>query len=59
MSFLENALSAIINGKSTVNKPIFIKDFNQENEQLKDLMELSKKIISGKKEFIYSNVMSP
>lgn len=52
MSFLENALSAIINGKGTVNKPIFIKDFNQENEQLKDLIELSKKIISGKKELI-------
>lgn len=50
MSFLENALSTIINGKKTVTKPIFIKEFNKDNEQLADLIELSKRIISSKKE---------
>lgn len=52
MSFLENAFSAIINSKKTVTKPIFIKEFDKDNEQLKDLIELSSKVISGKKELI-------
>ena len=38
--------------KKTVTKPIFIKDFNKDNEQLKDLIELSNKVISSKKELI-------
>ena len=52
MSFLENALSAIINSKKTVTKPIFIKEFDKDNEQLKDLLALSKIVITGKKELI-------
>lgn len=52
MSFLENALSTLINGKKTVTKPIFIKEFNRDNEQLKDLMVLSSGVISSKKELI-------
>jgi len=49
MSFLENAISAIINSKKTVTKPIFIKEFNKDNEQLKDLIELSSKVFTSKK----------
>jgi len=51
MSFLENVISAIIKGKKTVTKPIVIKEFTQDNEQLKDLIELSNKVVSGTKKF--------
>ncbi|MCB2308603.1 NERD domain-containing protein [Clostridium estertheticum] len=57
MSFLENAISAIIKGKKTVTKPIFIKEFTQDNEQLKDLIELSNKVVSGKKRLIDRDII--
>jgi len=57
MSFLENAISAIINSKKTVTKPIFIKEFNKDNEQLKDLIELSSKIFSSKKKLIDRDIV--
>ncbi|HEY8889652.1 MAG TPA: NERD domain-containing protein [Clostridium sp.] len=57
MSFLENAISAIINSKKTVTKPIFIKKFTRDNEQLKDLIELSNKVVSGKKRLIDRDIM--
>ncbi|MBU3200956.1 NERD domain-containing protein [Clostridium estertheticum] len=57
MSFLENAISAIIKGKKTVTRPIFIKEFTQDNEQLKDLIELSNKVGSGKKGLIDRDIV--
>ncbi|MCB2358610.1 HRDC domain-containing protein [Clostridium estertheticum] len=57
MSFLENAISAIIKGKKTVIKPIFIKEFTQDNKQLKDLIELSNKVVSGKKRLIDRDII--
>ena len=57
MSFLENAISAIIKGKKTVTRPIFIKEFTQDNEQLKDLIELSNKVSSGKKKLIDRDII--
>ncbi|KZL88627.1 hypothetical protein [Clostridium magnum] len=51
MAFLENALNLIFS-KSTITSPIFIKDFQKENEQLRDLIELSCKVTSNKKKYI-------
>lgn len=51
MAFLENALNLIFS-KSTITNPIFIRDFQKENEQLRDLIELSCKVTSSKKNFI-------
>ncbi|GEM_PF-6816471 len=50
MSFLENAISAIIKGKKTVTKPIFIKKFTPDNEQLKDLIALQIRSVQVKKD---------
>lgn len=52
MSFLEKAVYSVINGKRTITSPIFVKDFERNNQQLLDLIELSKKVTSSKKEFI-------
>ena len=52
MSLLEKAAFRLINGKSTVKAPIFIKKFEKENQQLKDLMEISNKVDSNKKKLI-------
>jgi len=57
MSFLENAISAIINSKKTVTKPIFIKEFNKDSEQLKDLIELSSKVFTSKKKLIDRDIV--
>jgi hypothetical protein len=52
MSILMKTAYALINGKRTIDRPIFIKDFINENEQLLDLIELSNKVDVNKKEFI-------
>lgn len=52
MSLVDKALYAMINGKKTITEPTFIKDFEKENQQLLDLIELSKKTTSDKKELI-------
>lgn len=52
MSLIEKALDAMIFGKKTITSPIFLKDFEKENQQLKDLIELSKKVPADKKEYI-------
>jgi hypothetical protein len=52
MSILEKAAYALINGKRTIDRPIFIKEFENENEQLLDLIELSSKVGVNKKEII-------
>lgn len=51
-SLIDSALYALMNGKKTITQPTFVKDFEKENQQLKDLIELSKKITSAKKELI-------
>lgn len=57
MAFLENVLYSVINGKRTITGPIFIKDFDKNNQQLNDLMELSKKVTSIKKDFMERDIM--
>ncbi|MFD3157930.1 NERD domain-containing protein [Haloimpatiens sp. FM7330] len=52
MSFIGKALSNMINGKRTITKPTFLKEFTKENNQLNDLLKLSKKVIGNKKELI-------
>lgn len=52
MSLLENAIYRLVNGKKTITGPMFLKDFEKENEQLKDLLELSNKVTSAKKDII-------
>ncbi|MGB7605932.1 MAG: NERD domain-containing protein [Lutisporaceae bacterium] len=52
MTLIDKAIYALINGKKTINEPIFMKEFKKENQQLIDLIELSKKVVSDKKENI-------
>ncbi|KAJ52560.1 hypothetical protein BD780_000803 [Clostridium tetanomorphum] len=52
MPFLENAIYRLVNGKRTLTSPIFLKSFQKENDQLKDLLELSSKVTSNKKNII-------
>lgn len=56
MSLIEKALYTMINGKRTVTHPIFIKEFERENQQLKDLIELSSKVTSSKGEIIKRDI---
>ena len=46
MSLLEKAVYGLINAKRTVKSPIFVKEFEKENQQLRDLIELSNKVSS-------------
>jgi len=57
ISFLEKAVYSIINGKITITKPIFIKDFEKNNQQLMDLIELSKRVTSDKKDLIDRDIL--
>lgn len=53
MNLVEKLIYRAINGKVTIDKPIFIKDFEKDNGQLKDLIRLSSKVASlDKKELI-------
>lgn len=52
MSLVEKAAYLLINGKRTITKPIFLKEFSKDNKQLNDLMELSKNLPKDKKVFI-------
>ncbi|MGH4139478.1 NERD domain-containing protein [Clostridium sp.] len=52
MSLLEKAVLGLINAKRTVKSPIFVKEFEKENQQLKDLIEISSKVSSDKKKLI-------
>lgn len=56
MSLLGKAVYRLINGKKEITEPIFLKEFQRENDQLKDLMELSKRVSSNKKEFIERDI---
>ncbi|WP_099191944.1 NERD domain-containing protein [Tepidibacter mesophilus] len=51
MSLVQDALLSIFK-KRTINQPIFLKEFDKNNAQINDLIELSQKVISNKKEFI-------
>jgi hypothetical protein len=58
MSLLEKAAFRLINGKSTITSPIFVKEFEKENQQLKDLIGLSNKVNnSNKKEVVDRDIM--
>jgi hypothetical protein len=52
MSLVDKAIFRLVNGKRTVTSPIFVKKFEKENQQLKDLIELSNKVNSNKKKLI-------
>lgn len=56
MSLIEKAMYRLINGKKEITEPIFLKEFEMENDQLKDLIELSNKIVSNKKELIERDI---
>ncbi|HEY8889666.1 MAG TPA: NERD domain-containing protein [Clostridium sp.] len=57
MSLLEKAAFRLINGKRTVTAPIFIKEFEKENQQLKDLIDLSNRVSSDKKKLIDRDII--
>lgn len=40
VSLLEKGLYRMFNGKRTINSTIFLKEFEEENTQLKELIEL-------------------
>jgi len=56
MAFIDKAVYALINGKKNIKEPIFMKEFDRENQQLKDLIELSSKVTSDKKELINRDI---
>jgi len=56
MSLIEKGLFRMINGKRTINSPIFLKEFDAENNQLNDLIKLSNKVKSNKKEYIDKDI---
>ena len=57
MSLIENAIYGLLNGKKTIIKPIFIKDFEKENQLLTDLQTLSARVTSTKKKYIDRDIM--
>lgn len=57
MSLLEKAMYRLLNGKKEITEPIFLKEFEKENKQLRDLIELSKKVTSNKKELIERDIL--
>lgn len=56
MSLIEKGLFRITNGKRTINSPIFLKEFDSDNNQLNDLIELSNKVKSNKREYIDKDI---
>lgn len=50
-------IDKIIENMRNIKEPVFLKDFESENSQIKDLMELSKKVSEDKKEFIDRDIM--
>lgn len=53
LGFLDKVIYDLANGgKRTITKPLFLKDFTKENQQLIDLQQLSQKVVSKKKERI-------
>ncbi|HBZ6638294.1 NERD domain-containing protein [Clostridium botulinum] len=57
MSLLEKGLYRVFNGKRTINSTIFLKEFEKENTQLKELIELSKKVSGECKEKIDKDIL--
>lgn len=57
MSLIDEAIYSVMNkGKRTVTTPIFVKEFEAESQQFKDLIELSQKVLSKKKDFIEKDI---
>ena len=59
MLFLNKLLDAVKNlvlYNKSIEKPIFIKDFTEENALLRDLTDLSQKVSSYKKELILRDI---
>ncbi|WP_338472824.1 NERD domain-containing protein [Niallia sp. XMNu-256] len=56
MSLLDKAVYRLMNGKKAITRPIFIKDFERENQQLMDLIELSDRVKSNKKKLIDKDI---
>ncbi|NFJ59599.1 NERD domain-containing protein [Clostridium botulinum] len=57
VSLLEKGLYRVFNGKRTINSTIFLKEFEKENTQLKELIELSKKVSGECKEKIDKDIL--
>lgn len=49
MALIDKAIYALVNGKKTITEPLFDKEFDRENQQMKDLLDLSPKVKSDKK----------
>lgn len=57
MSLFDEAIYSLINkGKRTVTSPIFVKKFEVENQQLTNLIELSQKVLSKRKDLIEKDI---
>ncbi|NFN94679.1 aldolase [Clostridium botulinum] len=57
VSLLEKGLYRMFNGKRTINSTIFLKEFEEENTQLKELIEVSKKVSGECKEKIDKDIL--
>ena len=56
MSLIEKVFYKVFNGKKTIERPVFIKKFEQENQQLIDLINLSNRVTSNKKKLIDKDI---
>lgn len=57
MLLMNKFLYRIKNGKTTIDHPIFFKDFNKVNSKIDDLIELSNNVYSDKKSLIEKDIM--
>lgn len=57
VSLIDRAFYRLLNGKKEITSPVFMKDFNKENQQLIDLTQISHTIISHKKELIERDII--
>lgn len=56
MNFIKKIIHKILNGKNKITKPIFLKEFEKDSDELKELIELSNKVTSNKKEAIKNDI---
>jgi len=51
-----SVLGLLFGGNKKIDKPIFIKDFSKENNQVKDLEELYEKVTSSEKKNLLKEI---
>ncbi|HHW57324.1 Nuclease-related domain-containing protein [Thermoanaerobacter thermohydrosulfuricus] len=56
MSFIDEAIYTLFNGKRTITEPIFVKDFDMNNQQLNDLIKLYQTLPPEKRKWIEKDI---